>query len=110
MWFTVSKGCDTETGTKTSNATPLHCAVWMHEAETVRLLADRAANLESKDKDGATPMRYAISRHSPEMIDLLISLGAESTDPNYPSNWTLPKELDLGVDPDQDVLSPEQQD
>ena len=39
--------------------TPLHLAAWRRNLDTVRLLVERGANIQSQTKDGLTPLQVA---------------------------------------------------
>jgi ankyrin repeat protein len=72
--------------------------------QAAKLLLDRGAKVDAKEKwGGQTPLMWASARRHPEMMQLLISRGADvnaaSTDRNYQRHVTAegrPKSLDSG--------------
>lgn len=59
-------------------ATLLHTAVFRQSEEFVELLIERGADIEAKDKFGATPFIVACQR-SLKMVELMIKHGADTT-------------------------------
>ena len=55
---------------------PLHWAAMKDKSETIKLLAQRGADLEAKDIDGWTPLHYASAFSSLQTVETLINLGA----------------------------------
>ena len=72
---------------KHCNEPPLSVAAEAGSVEVARLLLQRGADVEQRDRFGATPLRYAASGESVAMIELLVAAGA---DVNAPDNgrWT----------------------
>ncbi len=57
--------------------TSLHIACEQGDMPMAKLLVEKGANINSEDKDGMTPLYYAILRKSEEMCDFLLSHGAD---------------------------------
>ena len=43
----------------------------------VRLLAEQGADVDTENKQGATPLLVAVKEDKPKVVELLLSLGAE---------------------------------
>jgi cytohesin len=69
-------------GASNGKTTLLHEAIELKHVDMVRLLLDRGADPNATDKDGHTPMHFAIWRVSPVIVDMLLRAGA---DPNMRS-------------------------
>ncbi len=57
--------------------TPLHWAAMKDKPETVKLLMENGADIESKDADGWTPLHYAAAFSSLQTVQTLVDLGAD---------------------------------
>lgn len=55
---------------------PLHAAVSTQRTEIVRLLLDRGADIERRDRFGRTPLHWAVTCGHPDMAALLLECGA----------------------------------
>lgn len=51
--------------------TALHDAIWQNNVETAKVLIEAGANLNLRSKDGKTPLDFARSRNSKEMVALI---------------------------------------
>ena len=58
-----------------SDASPLHAAAGMGNLETVRLLLGKGANINSRDREGRTPLYWAEGTHSADVVAFLKSRG-----------------------------------
>ncbi|HCO93920.1 MAG TPA: hypothetical protein DIU00_08225, partial [Phycisphaerales bacterium] len=56
---------------------PLHYAVWNEDVNTVKLLVDHGAQFNEKDPDGWTAFYNAVWQGSREIVDFLVSKGAD---------------------------------
>ncbi|KAK1625254.1 ankyrin-2 ankyrin [Colletotrichum phormii] len=56
--------------------TPLHFATFLGQVDTIRELVSRGSNINAKDKDGWTPLHFAIHFENEQITDLLLELGA----------------------------------
>ena len=79
------------------NSTALHVAAWRARHDTVRLLIERGADVNSLDAEGHTPLQMAVKacvesywkeRRSPASIEMLLTAGAS------PKGITLPTGYD----------------
>jgi ankyrin repeat protein len=64
--------------------TPLHCAVWKGHLKIVRLLCDRGADIEARDKDGFMPLHDAAYHGNISIVKELIEV--RNADINARSN------------------------
>ena len=68
-------------GVNASGQTAAHGAAGAGFDTIIKLLAERGANLNMKDKRGQTPLAVAEARNATETVALLKSLGAEAPTP-----------------------------
>ena len=71
--------------------TPLHLAAENGHPECCRLLLEAGADVNARDKDGATVLVYAVSKNrTTEAAKILINAGADKTakySGRYPYQW-----------------------
>ena len=60
----------------------MHKAVQQGNEEMVVFLLQRGANVNIRDKDGNTPMHYAVSFEQHAIVNTLIDAGASQREPN----------------------------
>ena len=60
---------------KAGHVTPLHCAIVKWQVEAVAHLLDAGANPGVTDKNGATPLVYAMQQGHTEIAKLLLNAG-----------------------------------
>jgi len=60
-----------------------------------KLLLDHGANINERDAEGNTPLHYAASNHSPELVELLLKRGADVLARNKNGQTPLFKVLDM---------------
>lgn len=115
-------GADPNRAAEGSEALPLHIAVQQGHFGVVRELIDRKADPNGREQDGWTPLMTAIDTRNPEMVELLIGMGADTKDAatrNYldhnleaqeQSEWFAHTQGEpvLGIEPDLDYESPPQ--
>jgi ankyrin repeat protein len=76
--YMIDKGMDTEQRCKIcNNETLLHRMAWNGNMENARLLIENGANINSKDKDGATPLMWALDYGQVAVAQLLLESGAD---------------------------------
>ena len=79
----IDNGADVDMKSTSDGATPLHLAAIYGEIEIVKSLIDNGAHVDLKDKDGETPLRWAVlgdwSLKVPkiEVVKCLIEHGAQ---------------------------------
>ena len=56
----IDNGADVDMKSTSDGATPLHLAAIYGEIEIVKSLIDNGAHVDLKDKDGETPLRWAV--------------------------------------------------
>jgi ankyrin repeat protein len=78
------------------NSTALHVAAWKAWPKTVKLLIERAANVNAQDAKGRTPLMLAVkacvdsywtNRRSPESVEALLKAGASISGVDYPCGY-----------------------
>ena len=74
----IEKGLDVNTIEENSGKTPLKYALeFSNSAEVIKILIEKGADVNSREKGDYTPLVYAVKYHSnPEIIKLLIKNGA----------------------------------
>lgn len=55
----------------------IHLAAWQGNAEIVKLLLERGADVNARGNGGRTALHYAIEHHHPDVVQLLVSHGAD---------------------------------
>lgn len=60
-----------------SNRRPLHYAAKKGNAEMVKTLVRKGANVNDKDNKGYTPLHYACSNGNPESVKILLEFGGD---------------------------------
>ena len=63
---------------KASHVTPLHCAIVKWQVEAVAHLLEAGANPALTDKNGATPLVYAMQQSHSEIARMLLNAGNKS--------------------------------
>jgi ankyrin repeat protein len=72
----IANGAQVNGVTKTDRATPLHLAAGKGQLEEIRLLLEKGADIEAKDKTAATPLNFAVASHQAPAATLLVSSNA----------------------------------
>ncbi len=72
----LRSGAEINVSVEGSGITALACAVGKGHTDTVRLLIEAGADLETVDKQGTTPLMTAQSNGSDEIVKLLTDAGA----------------------------------
>ncbi|KAH3745278.1 hypothetical protein Pelo_13333 [Pelomyxa schiedti] len=72
---------------------PLHCAVRFNNPIIAKFLLDSGSKIDSKRKDGKSPLDLAREYGKPELVHLLTSSGEQSVEQHTPpkENWTIPE-------------------
>lgn len=73
---------------RTCGETPLHRAAAYADAETVRLLIDRGANVEARDANGDSPIGWASRHLRPGAVLELLSFGEHRIGPRHRERMT----------------------
>lgn len=77
MHFLAERGADVNYGAKTGEQTPLISAIVGAQIESVKTLIELKANVNTKMKDGTTPLKMAQKGDQEEIIALLVAAGAK---------------------------------
>ena len=80
----LAAGVDVNTKSEVYGGTPLHRAA---NKEVVELLIAKGAKVDTKDKNGRTPLHGAIARDRKEIAELLIDKGAD-VNAKSDDDWT----------------------
>ena len=84
------------------NSTALHSAAWRARHATVKLLIERAAQVDAKDANGRTPLMHAVRAcvdsywtdgRKPDSVDALLRAGASVENVPFPSGYAEVDEL-----------------
>ncbi len=76
--YLIEKGVPVDIQAEPLLGTPLMLAVAFGEKETAQSLLEKGANVNAQDKDGVSSLHLAVFRELPEMVELLISHGANT--------------------------------
>ena len=83
-------------------STALHVAAWLARHNSVKLLIERGAPVNTRNANGRTPLALAVRacvdsywtrRRSPESVDALLRAGASVEGVSYPSGYAEVDEL-----------------
>ncbi len=77
MRFLAERGADVNYGAKTGEQTALISAIVGAQIESVKTLIELKANVNTKMKDGTTPLKMAQKGDQEEIIALLVAAGAK---------------------------------
>ena len=77
MRWLVERGADVNYGAKTGEQTALISAIIGAQIESVKTLIELKANVNTKMKDGTTPLKMAQKGDQEEIIALLVAAGAK---------------------------------
>jgi ankyrin repeat protein len=77
MRWLVERGADVNYGAKTGEQTALITAIVSAQIESVKTLIALKANVNTKMKDGTTPLKMAQKGDQEEIIALLVAAGAK---------------------------------
>ncbi len=73
----LSEGADIDKLSPDTNISALSWATMMGEAEAIKLLIERGANINVRQEDGGTPLHIAVALGRAEIAELLIKEGAD---------------------------------
>jgi len=77
--FLLDAGADINALSGDMDWTPLHCAVHYSYPAVIRVLLERGATVDARDRDGRTPLWIAASDATPTAVELLLAKGADAT-------------------------------
>src|SRR5205807_666428 len=67
----IEKGADVNARVKEDGSTALHTASSVNQVEAARLLLDKGAIVDARNREGRTPLSFAAQSGSPAMVALL---------------------------------------